>query len=102
MIDMASEKVFPLADGPKHLPRRRGNRAVHPATFFRWAQRGLRGIRLETLQVGGTKCTSVDAIQRFFERLGAAADGTAPAPGTTKQRQAAAGRANDELAKAGW
>ena len=30
MIDLASEKVFPLADGPKHLPRRRGNRAVHP------------------------------------------------------------------------
>ena len=35
---------------------------------------GVRGIRLESIMVGGTRCTSVQALQRFFDALTAAAD----------------------------
>ncbi len=68
-IDVATQTVFPLADTPAHVPRRRGGKKLNKATAFRWAKDGLRGVRLETLRVGGTLCTSVEALQRFFERL---------------------------------
>ena len=55
------------------LPCRRAGKRPHVATVYRWAKRGLRGVVLETLQVGGTLCTSHEALQRFFEAL------TAPA-----------------------
>ena len=58
-----------LAEATKHLPRRRAGKRPHVATLYRWAQSGIRGVRLETLQVGGTMCTSLEALQRFFERL---------------------------------
>jgi hypothetical protein len=77
-IVVAEEQVFPLADTPKHVPPRRGGRPLHPATAFRWRNPGVRGVKLETIRVGGTLCTSVEALQRFFERL-SATDGTEPA-----------------------
>jgi hypothetical protein len=40
----------------------------------------VRGIRLEVIRVGGTLCTSVEALQRFFERL---ASPLAPSGGTS-------------------
>ena len=47
-------------------PRRQ---ARELATLYRWATHGCRGVRLETIQIGGTKCTSQEALQRFFNRL---------------------------------
>jgi hypothetical protein len=63
------ETILPLADAAKGLPRRRGGRRVHPSTLHRWATAGCRGVRLEIIQIGGTRCTSREALQRFFERL---------------------------------
>jgi len=70
MIDIQTEEVVSLTEAAKseHLPRRRKGKRPHVATLFRWATRGCRGIRLETIQCGGTRCTSVEALQRFFER----------------------------------
>jgi hypothetical protein len=65
------EAILSLADAVTVLPRRRGGRKVHIATLYRWADPGLRGVRLETLRVGGTLCTSRQALQRFFDRLSA-------------------------------
>jgi hypothetical protein len=81
-IDITRETVFPLAlasDRVRVPPRRHGRKPA-AATWFRWAKDGFRGVVLETLQVGGTKCTSVEAVQRFFDRLTAedAARGTIP------------------------
>ena len=36
-----------------------------------WARNGIRGVRIETIRVGGTLCTSLEALQRFFDRLSA-------------------------------
>ena len=69
MIDLSSERVVSLAHATKHLPERRGGKRPNVATIYQWAQVGVRGVRLEVVQVGGTKCTSLEALQRFCERL---------------------------------
>src|SRR4051812_39705508 len=69
MIDHRIEDVFPISHAPARAPRLRAEKRINVATFYRWASRGCRGVRLETLQVGGTRCTSREALQRFFERL---------------------------------
>ncbi len=66
MINLATETVVTLTQATNHLPRRRGGKKPHPSTLYRWAKDGL-----ETIQVGGTLCTSVEALQRFCERLSA-------------------------------
>lgn len=71
MIDLENENVISLTAAAKQLPRRRAGKRPHVATLYRWASRGLREIRLETIQVGGTMCTSIEALQRFFDRLSA-------------------------------
>jgi hypothetical protein len=68
MIDTMSESVLSLAHAASTLPRRRG-RKPHVSTLHRWATSGCRGVVLETIQLGGTRCTSRQAMQRFFERL---------------------------------
>jgi Protein of unknown function (DUF1580) len=69
MIEHETETVLSLTDAAARLPRRRGGKRVNVATLYRWASHGCRGVRLETLQIGGTKCTSLEALQRFFDRL---------------------------------
>lgn len=71
MIDSISEALITLAEAAEGLPRRRRGRKTHISTLYRWATAGCRGVRLETVQVGATRCTSREALQRFFERLSA-------------------------------
>ena len=73
-INVFEESVLSLTEAAKLLPRRRRGRKVHVSCIFRWAQAGLKSasgmvVRLETVRVGGTKCTSKEALQRFFDRL---------------------------------
>jgi hypothetical protein len=86
-IDVANENIFPLADLPEHLPTRHGKKK-HRSLGFRWRKPGLRGVRLETIRVGGCLYTSREALQRFFERL-SATDGVekAAAPRTPAGRE---------------
>ena len=72
MITLTNERVLPLSQACRHLPRRRGIKPTHPATLYRWAKGGIKGVRLETIKVGGSMCTSIEALQRFCERLSAA------------------------------
>jgi hypothetical protein len=65
-----AEDVAPLGKaGGKFLPSRRKGRPVHASCLFRWAKYGLRGVKLETIRIGGTLCTSRQALERFFARL---------------------------------
>ena len=45
----------------EHLPFK-----PSPATRWRWALRGIRGVRLETLKIGRVRYTSVEALHRFI------------------------------------
>ncbi len=58
------ETIITFADAVKELPRRRRGRKVHVSCIYRWSTSGCRGVVLETLQVGGTRCTSREALQR--------------------------------------
>lgn len=112
MIDSAIETLISLANVPKspELPRRRGGKRIHVSTLYRWATAGCKGIVLETIQVGGTRCTSREALQRFFERLsqplhaGAVAGGNAePSVGhrTISQRLRQSAEAGRKLVEEG-
>lgn len=68
-IDLKTETVIRLGDVPKAIPRRAGGRQVSTAAVHRWVRRGIRGVQLECLQVAGARCTSLEALQRFFDRL---------------------------------
>lgn len=67
-IDWSKERVLTFKEAAASLPQLRG-RKVHVGTVYRWSSRGLRGVRLETIRIGGTVCTSREALQRFFARL---------------------------------
>lgn len=98
-IDLSTEAVVTLTEAPQHLPRRRKGKRPAVSTMFRWAQRGVRGVRLETIQVGGTKCTSLEALQRFCDRL---SNPDSPQPHrTVARRRRAAEAAERELERQG-
>jgi len=112
MIDSASETLISLADAAGELPRRRRGRKAHVSCLYRWSTAGCRGVVLESIQVGATRCTSKQALQRFFERLSAPVQAGAvgggesrPGPGvgrrTLAQRQRASAEAGRKLAELG-
>jgi hypothetical protein len=78
VVDVAIETIFPLSELPDRIPPRFGRKLSIP-TSYRWSTRGVRGIVLETVQVGGTRYTSVEALRRFTEALTRARDGRPPA-----------------------
>lgn len=98
MIEIQNEEVISFADATLRLPRRRKGKRPHVATLYRWAQHGVRGIRLEVIQVGGTMCTSLEAIQRFFNRL---TDPDTPTTQLTRTRKREIEQADRELERAG-
>src|SRR3954453_17662770 len=108
MIDSASETLISLAQAAGDLPRRRRGRKTHVSTLYRWATVGCRGVVLESIQIGASRCTSREALQRFYERLSAPIQaGVNPmtetmSPGrTVAQRQRAASEAGRKLAELG-
>lgn len=61
-----SETFISLKDAAHSFP---GNMSVCYETVRRWATDGIRGIRLETVRIGGRRKTTREACQRFIERL---------------------------------
>ena len=101
MIDVVHEQVLPLTAAARELPSRSGALGVNVSTVWRWSLRGIRGVRLETVLVGGIRMTSREALQRFFSAATAAANGETPSAQTCKQRQRAIDEAEAELSAAG-
>ena len=78
---LLSEEILTLAQAARRLPPVRGKKPPCSRTIFRWSDKGLkprskrgcsdsRGrVFLETIQIGGTTCTSMEALARFSERL---------------------------------
>lgn len=50
-------------------------RRVHDETIRRWATRGVRGVKLETVVVAGSRVTTLAAIERFITATTLAANG---------------------------
>jgi hypothetical protein len=66
MLDLAQESTLTFAEAARDPVL---GRPVHIATIYRWANKGVRGIRLETVMVGGRRLTTQEAMTRFFDRL---------------------------------
>jgi hypothetical protein len=69
MIDISTEQVITYAKATDALPRCRQGKKVHVSTIHRWTTTGFRGTVLESIRVGGTRCTSLEALQRFLEQI---------------------------------
>lgn len=62
---LKQEQLLSIPQAARALPKRDNGRHVHPSTVWRWIRRGVRGARLETIRIGGSTYTSVEALQRF-------------------------------------
>lgn len=81
-IDIQQEQLVSFRELARALPRRRRDRPLHISTVHRWRSRGLNGVRLEAVRVGGQWNTSWEAFRRFCDRLTTlhAGPGQQPAP----------------------
>lgn len=76
MIDIRTETPLPFGVAVRRLPSLRSGRPVNPSTLWRWATVGVKSratgerVKLETIRVGGSSATTIEALQRFFDRLG--------------------------------
>jgi hypothetical protein len=96
MSVLLNETLISFADVPKHLPKR-----VCQATLHRWRQRGLHGVKLETLIIAGQRHTSTEALGRFFTATSAAADAECIDVEDSSKTRKNAEKAGRELEKAG-
>ncbi len=94
MIDLQSESLLSLPAAAKSLPGR-----PHIASLYRWFQRGVHGVKLETILVGGKRFTSREALQRFADCL-TAVDAGNPTPADSRRRQQEKQQAKAKLDKA--
>ena len=62
-IDVDSETIIPLCEARTAFP---GGKRLAMQTLHRWRLHGVRGVRLETCLVGGSRYTSREAISRFI------------------------------------
>ena len=102
MIDVSCEKLIRLEDVRDYIPSGRRGKKLSKAVMYRWALKGVTGILLETVKVGGSRFTTVEAIERFISAQNGGPslpENTLPASPT--QRKRAAERAGNQLAKYG-
>jgi hypothetical protein len=98
VIDPSQEALLSLAEAAKTLPSRRGGKRPHVSCLYRWTTAGCKGVILESIQVGGTRCTSREALARFFRALTYADH---PHDRSPHRRQRAAWAAERELEREG-
>ena len=85
-IDIHNEHLMQLSEAADWLPRHRGKK-IHLSTLWRWAKRGVQGVRLETIRIGGRTYTSREALQRFAIRRTVQPTPTDNEPQTPRSRQ---------------
>lgn len=96
MIDFRQEMIVTLNQAARVVPKRRRGRPAHVGTLYRWASRGCRGVKLESIQIGGSRCTSMEALQRFFDRLSKQDEGSGAAAVTPSPRRLRDQRSREE------
>lgn len=101
MIDPLTERVISLTAAARLCPKRRGGKKTHVSCLYRWTRRGCRDVVLESIQVGGTRCTSREALARFFSRL-TLPPGKALTIRTTANRHRKSSRIDAELDREGF
>ena len=64
MIDTQTETIIAFSDARTAVPGI--DRRLSLATLHRWRLNGVRGVKLETVLIGGMRYTSREAIARFI------------------------------------
>jgi hypothetical protein len=93
--------LLTLGEARSLVPRRRGK---HPSlkTMYRWSSRGCRGVRLRTVQVGGSRMTCSTWVMTFLDELTARSiPGGAASTPTIAQRNQSRKNAEGVLDAAG-
>jgi hypothetical protein len=111
MFDLTTERRIGLHEAAKLYPSFRSNRPTHISTPLRHITKGVKlpngdVVRLEGARLGGRWTTTVEAVERFMERLTTGALGDAPGSPTppirtTRQRRRELERIDRELDAAG-
>ncbi len=87
--------AMPLSRASDYIP---GN--PHAATLWRWVSKGVRGVKLAVVRVGGRTMVTPEAIETFLNRLNAVEETQAPVI-TPRQRRQQSETARKELAAIG-
>ena len=74
MIDIQTETLLNLHEAAQRIPAYRTGRRCHVSALNRWISRGCvavsgRLVRLDAVRLGNRWVTSVQALQRFADRL---------------------------------
>lgn len=73
MINLETEQVVSFKEAAERVPWP-GDRKPSYETIRRWADRGVRGHKLETARIGGRRVTTLEAIYRFLQVLSGGPD----------------------------
>jgi hypothetical protein len=99
MIETIVERPIPLRKIPAAAIPGQGTSSFIPTPLHRWCLLGVRGIRLESVMVGGRRCTSIEALNRFFQAVTAAANGDRqPMAAGSRARREQAGAVQEDVA----
>ncbi|MDZ4684032.1 MAG: DUF1580 domain-containing protein [Planctomycetaceae bacterium] len=83
--------AIPLTKAADFVPGR-----PHSATIWRWATKGVRGVKLASWVSGGKRVTTLAAIEEFLRRLNAGAE-SPDSPDDAVRRSREASRALEKL-----
>jgi len=97
-IDLSCETPVSFNQAAQFLPH---NCRPSYSTWWRWWRHGIRGVRLETVLIGGRRFTTYAAVLRFSDHLSALAGKQADPAATPHQRCQEIERAEAELRKEG-
>ena len=64
-IDTYKEKIISLDEGAKHVSRISGTKR-NRRVLIRWSNRGVAGVKLPTIRIGGQIYTSQEALNWFL------------------------------------
>jgi len=82
-ISFGSARMLPVLERDGSQP--------DAATVWRWAVHGVRGLKLESVVIGGRRFTTAEAVERFVHALSTgSSDTSAPTPQQRKREIAAA------------
>ncbi|WP_306796936.1 DUF1580 domain-containing protein [Rhodopirellula halodulae] len=62
-LALLTEDIVSMSEAAKLFPG-----GVSVASIYRWADRGVKGVCLETVRYGSKRQTSVQAVHRFLKR----------------------------------
>lgn len=96
-IDTATETIVSFNDARSAF---KDGRRKSLATLHRWRLRGVKGVRLESILIGGLRYTSLEAIDRFIAAQNAD-DAPAVPVITASQRRRQSEAARAELERMG-